>query len=228
MTASLPNAPGGATRETFAALLALGWCVVPCLGPTDGGKRPGLGSNAAWRRLWQRAELWHPARPAYDEVSDGDAWGFLRLRTDALELLGDRPRNVGVNLGEPSGGLADVDLDCEEALELAPRFLGGRDGRPWRTWTFGRASSPRSHWLFVANGAVSEKFRDLKPDGSRDGATICELRATPGGAVGTEIGGNQTVLPGSVHKSGEAVEWTDDGDALEAPLVVDEIGRAHV
>jgi hypothetical protein len=33
------------------------------------------------------------------------------------------PRNLSVLLGEPSGGLVDVDLDCPEAQVLAGRFL---------------------------------------------------------------------------------------------------------
>ena len=31
--------------------------------------------------------------------------------------------NVGLGLGKASGGLADVDLDCPEAVQLASRFL---------------------------------------------------------------------------------------------------------
>src|SRR4051812_6927290 len=52
--------------------------------------------------------------------------------------------NVGVVLGERSGWLVDVDLDCTEALELADIYL------PATGAEFGRASTPRSHRLYVA------------------------------------------------------------------------------
>src|SRR5690606_32784070 len=58
--------------------------------------------------------------------------------------------NVGVRLGEPSGWLVDVDLDCAEAIALAPMFLPP-------TATFGRLSKPRSHWLYIAAGCRTRK-----------------------------------------------------------------------
>ncbi|MEL6894720.1 MAG: bifunctional DNA primase/polymerase [Planctomycetota bacterium] len=42
-------------------------------------------------------------------------WTKLRLEP---EVFPD-PGNIGIILGEPSGWLVDVDLDCEEAIELA-------------------------------------------------------------------------------------------------------------
>lgn len=137
-------------------------------------------------------------------------WEHLRLTDADLEQHFGRAMNVGINLGEPSHGLADVDLDCEEALELATRILPA-------TAIFGRASKPRSHWLFVAEGAITEQFCDLPEVGKPRGATLVELRATPASRAGQGVGGHQTVFPGSVHPSGEAVEWSDR--ALE-PVVV--------
>jgi P4 family phage/plasmid primase-like protien len=88
--------------------------------------------------------------------------------------------NTGVKLGAPSGGLVDVDLDCDEAVALAPAFLPA-------TCTFGRASKRRSHWLYVC--AVKTHRPSRIP---------IELRST----------GLQTVVPPSIHPSGEAIEWT--------------------
>src|SRR5690606_32997876 len=45
--------------------------------------------------------------------------------------------NVGIRLGDPSGGLVDVDLDCAEAIALAPTFLPP-------TATFGRAGPTKT------------------------------------------------------------------------------------
>jgi hypothetical protein len=102
--------------------------------------------------------------------------------------------NVGVRLGEPSGWLVDVDLDSAEAIVLADQVFP-------RTLTFGRASKPRSHRLYTASGAATRQFR------APDGQMIVELRST----------GAQTVLPGSVHESGEPIEWDDERDSVELP-----------
>src|SRR5260370_11419702 len=52
------------------------------------------------------------------------------------------PGNIGVRLGEPSSGLVDLDLDCDEARLLAPAVL------PPTGAIFGRPSAPASHWLY--------------------------------------------------------------------------------
>jgi len=72
----------------------------------------------------------------------GEGWQDQRLELADLprEFFGDR--NIGLLLGGPSGGLADVDLDCNEALALAPAFL------PTTAAIFGRRSKPHSHWLY--------------------------------------------------------------------------------
>jgi hypothetical protein len=120
-------------------------------------------------------------------------WQNFRLKRNDIPYYFREPTNVGVLLGEPSGGLTDVDLDCPEAVELAPAFL------PYAS-TFGRASKRRSHWLYVTD---AEKTLRLQVKGE----TFVELRSN----------GAQTVLPPSVHPSGELVEWGNE--ALETPRV---------
>lgn len=88
--------------------------------------------------------------------------------------------NVGIKLGAPSGGLVDVDLDCDEAVRLAPLFLPP-------TSTFGRASKPASHWIYVC------AIKTHKPARAKT-----EIRST----------GLQTIFPPSIHPSGEHIEWT--------------------
>lgn len=85
--------------------------------------------------------------------------------------------NVGVKLGDPSGGLIDVDLDCDEAVALAPYYLPA-------TWTFGR-DKRTTHYLYVTKGVKTHKP-------ARAGI---ELRSTK----------LQTVVPGSVHESGHEI-----------------------
>jgi len=105
--------------------------------------------------------------------------------------------NIGVQLGVKSGGLTDVDLDCIEAINLAPYFL------PQTAATFGRASKPESHWLFVIDDADPDKSVIRLNDDAKK--TIIELRLG-GGDKGT-----QTVFPGSTHESGERIEWVKAG-----------------
>lgn len=119
-------------------------------------------------------------------------WQRLRLEKSRLGVYFDgKPANLGVLLGEPSGGLKDVDLDCPEGLVLASSFLPPTASR------FGRASKRASHWLYLADPLVStEKFEDA------GGAMLVELRST----------GAQTVFPPSTHPTGEVIAWDEDGE----------------
>jgi hypothetical protein len=118
-----------------------------------------------------------------------EGWEALRLSADELpEHFNGKPQNIGLILGEPSGGLVDVDLDVPEAAKVAGRFL-------LPTLTSGRASNPHSHWWYVAPGARTVKFKDV------DGAVLVEVRST----------GAQTLVAPSVHPSGERIEWHDAG-----------------
>jgi len=102
--------------------------------------------------------------------------------------------NVGIVLGDASG-VVDVDIDDDEALRLADHFL------PKTAMVFGRKSRPRSHSIYkVIDAGALEKFRC--PDTL---AVIVEVRGN----------GHQTVFPGSVHPSGECIEF--DSGRMEAP-----------
>jgi hypothetical protein len=51
-----------------------------------------------------------------------EGWESLRLTPDELpEHFNGRPQNVGLILGQPSGGLVDVDQDAPEAAKIAGR-----------------------------------------------------------------------------------------------------------
>lgn len=124
-----------------------------------------------------------------------DGWQRLRItRETAPHYFNGVPQNIGIILGEPSKGLVDVDIDCPEALALAPYFLPATSGR------FGRASKRASHWLYYSDIPKHLKFED--PNINGPGKTIIELRAN----------GVQTVFPGSVHVSGEDIEFETDAD----------------
>ncbi|HEU4534735.1 MAG TPA: bifunctional DNA primase/polymerase, partial [Polyangiaceae bacterium] len=154
-----------------------------------GGRR----TNAADAAVEYRARGWRPvpigpgAKAPHDPRSGRPLRGWATYELDARGLEAWRARGfgVGVVLGEASGGLADVDLDAPEAVALADAFL------PPTGAAFGRASKPRSHRIFVAEGARTRRF----VDGER--ASLVELRGA----------GAQTVFPPSRHPSGERIVW---------------------
>ncbi len=123
-------------------------------------------------------------------------WQRLRLAEAELPAHFNGRGNIGLLLGEPSGGLVDVDLDCPEARALVAEHL---PSTPAKT---GRLSAPESHWWYIVAGAVSSaRHRDPV-----DKSVIVELRST----------GQQTLVGPSIHPSGELY------DALEAePARVD-------
>ncbi len=98
--------------------------------------------------------------------------------------------NVGVKLGAAPLHLVDLDLDCPEAI-IAAGILAPS------TRTSGRASKPRSHHWFSCPGYESRTFHDVPAQAGTGGRVLLEMRST----------GQQTVIPPSVHESGEAVVW---------------------
>lgn len=115
------------------------------------------------------------------------------------EHFNGKDQNVGIILGQVSGGLSDVDLDCREAVALAPRML------PKTGAVFGRHSKPKSHYLYTVYEPEPKAAIRLEDE---EGSTIIELRL--GGKAGA-----QTVFPGSVHPSGEKIEWVSSGDTAK-------------
>lgn len=115
--------------------------------------------------------------------------------------FGQRPCNVGLLMGPPSGNLVDLDQDDVEWAALAPAFLPETDA------VFGRAGKQGSHRLYRCDPLPrSERFTD--PVSKEEGGlgTIGEVRSNPG---------HLTIFPGSVHSSGEPIEWERDGEPAE-------------
>ena len=114
------------------------------------------------------------------------------------EQFNGNSQNVAVQLGDASGGLADVDLDSMTAIGLAPEFL------PPTGAIFGRRSKPASHQFYVTDLCKSEKAAAIQ---YKDGNTvIVELR------IGGNGKGAATTVPPSMHASGEMVQWVYDGE----------------
>lgn len=136
---------------------------------------------------------WMPLPVPYRSKNPGFT-GWQNFAVDEAELpnhFNGRQQNIGVLLGAASGNLADVDLDCTEAVTLAPHFL------PNTAAVFGRQTRPCSHWLYVA--PIPRKVSFTAPDGTR----LLELLTN----------GQQSIFPGSAHKdTGELVRWYEEGD----------------
>ena len=124
-------------------------------------------------------------------------WQNLDItRDNAHQYFNGADINVGAIMGPRSGGLTDVDLDCIEAVKLAPHFL------PETHSIYGRLGKRKSHWLYTCNdpdAKAGKKWFD------EDKKVIVDLRMGGGGK------GAQSVMPGSTHPSGEKYEWDKDG-----------------
>ncbi len=129
-------------------------------------------------------------------------WERLKLTIDVLDAhFPNRvARNVGILNGAPSGNTVDVDLDADEARVVGPLLL------PQTGWIFGRASAPRSHWIYVVDmdlPTAKDPYEDL------DSTTLLELRGT----------GGLTIYPPSTHKeTGETIAWHMFTEPAQVPL----------
>src|SRR5262249_33437497 len=146
--------------------------------------------------------------------------GWQKLTRDGYDLgamfPAGQPLNVGLLLGEPSGGLIDADLDCPDARAAAVVLL------PETGMVWGRQSAPDSHYGYVVQdppSKASDKFDD--PLRSGKGTRLAELRST----------GGQTVVVPSVypadpedgHPSAEPCVWSAGGDP--SPVVLADLWR---
>jgi uncharacterized protein DUF3987/bifunctional DNA primase/polymerase-like protein len=151
-----------------------------------------------------RSHGWMPIPiPAGSKKPILRGWQNLRLSLSDLTNYFSNGQNVGLLLGKPSNWLCEIDLDCKEAVALAPAFL------PQTARKSGRQESPFSHWWYYVAGLKTCKFQDpmLRESGER--AMILELRST----------GGQTLVPPSIHPSGDLYIWNDEGE----PAVINAI-----
>lgn len=132
--------------------------------------------------------------------------GWERLETTvdlASRYFTDASQNIGLLLGDKYGS-ADVDCDCPEAITTARGLL------PETGLIFGRQSKPFSHYLYRSDPPVrAAQFND-----PLDHKTIIELRGlSSDGSIGL-----QTVVPPSVHESGELTRFEPGFDGLPANI----------
>ena len=104
----------------------------------------------------------------------------------------NRPSNIGIVLGEASDGLVDIDLDCVEALTPASVMLPGTN----LVWPRQQAQ--------ITLAMVCPRSRSFDRI-QRFTYQRCASRIARGW-------GRQTLFPGSIHPSGECIEWDIDGE----------------
>lgn len=119
-----------------------------------------------------------------------EKWQELRIKADEVDEFFVGESNIGILLGEASGGLTDADMDCDEAEYVGSKLLP-------KTLTSGRGSKVRHYW-YTAPGSKSYKFKDV------DGKVIAEIR-----------GDQQTLVPPSRHPSGDLYEWKNEREPRE-------------
>src|SRR5215207_3295019 len=130
--------------------------------------------------------------PASEKNPGRPGWEALRITEEEIPNYWTNGQNVGLLCGEPSGGRVDVDLDADEAMKIAFRFLPA-------TLTSGRKSRPHSHCWYLAPGVDSCDWKDT------DGKKLVELRST----------GRQTLVAPSTHPDGDEYVW-HPGPEMEA------------
>lgn len=165
-----------------------GWVVIPVCKPAQDGCSAGKLHHKR-----DRHGNVHPCKsPGKRPLND--AWQTSTADDFNPDVFNDDV-NVGVVLGENSGWLVDVEFDRPEAAKAADILL------PKTAAVFGRDSSPRSHRLYICPGAETVTY-DIPATIAVDGRRrIVEVRA----------GGHQSVLPPSLHASGERVKWYSVG-----------------
>ena len=128
-------------------------------------------------------------------------WQNIKMRDNLALYFSNSKLAVGAQMGPVSGGLTDVDLDCAEAMKLAPYFL------PETGSVYGRASKPRSHYLYKISDPGPKASTKLNDENR---SCIIELRLGGGGK------GAQSVMPGSLHPSGEVYAWSEDDEPAQS------------
>jgi phage gp37-like protein len=148
----------------------------------------------------------------------GKRWQEHALITKADEVAGRlKGHNVGVMLGPKSNGLVDLDLDCPEAIIVAPLLL------PPTKAIFGRASKRASHRLYYSQdfaeiaGKGALQFQDPDPKLLGQEASAAGKKLEKAMLLEARCGGGgkavQTIFPPSRHvDTGELIAWENGFD----------------
>lgn len=126
---------------------------------------------------------------------NGYKWGDKQLTKEELKNI-PPTSNIGMILGERSGGIVDFDFDRQEAQYLIPHIA-------LKLKFFGRTSSRYAHGMAMCKDAGQTiQYGLSKKEGALLGISegklmILELRSS----------GSYTMIPPSIHPSGEPLCW---------------------
>lgn len=153
------------------------------------------------------------------------ASGWEKFSTDRfdstdefIDVFGDN--YIALLLGDPSGGLVDIDLDCPEAVRL------GSMAMPSTASSVSRGQEvPTHYWFRVLDGITTTKYVDpvqereqakarARGEESEDRSVILEIRST----------GGQTLVEPSLHPTGKEYKWISPLDNL-AEITSEELKR---
>jgi P4 family phage/plasmid primase-like protien len=126
-----------------------------------------------------------------------DEWQKEHWTPEDVHDLWDDGQDIGVLWGEPSGGLVDIDCDWTEATIAARGIVPRRR-------TFGRPGSPESHHVVRIVGELPKTKRYGLP-GKGEEKRVVELLST----------GTQSLVPPSLHESGERRRWYGKDKPIE-------------
>jgi hypothetical protein len=133
-----------------------------------------------------------------------EGWQRLEMTVEAApQYFHAQAQNIGVLLGDRYGN-TDVDCDCPEAITAARELL------PETGVIFGRQSKSFSHYFYRSDPPVrTQQFHD-----PLDHVMLVELRGlSSDGSIGL-----QTIVPPSVHETGEAVRFEPGFDGVPANI----------
>lgn len=160
--------------------------------------------NTAWR-LKERG--FAPVPIPYKSKNPGfEGWPSYRM-SEPEDFPNERS-NIGVILGQPSGGLVVPDLDDEIAVALASQYL------PPTGMIAGRKNGGKTHYFYRV--AVEFKKREFKH------------RATEQKFIEILGDGQQVVVGPSVHPSGDIYDNLEGEPAeIDADELIDAVGRLY-
>ncbi len=130
---------------------------------------------------------------------------------ETIDVVSKTSDNLGIHL---FGRMIDVDIDADNPylMEALDYFL------PDTPHIWGRKSRPRTHRLYELNDVTEfdpSHFRFLEKIQKRDDLKL-EVRG------GKQASGRYSILPGSLHPSGEAYEWQSATAARVTPVLVNQ------
>lgn len=181
--------------------------------PLHWQSRTAIRATAAWmEKANYKAIQVQPRGKA--PVHDGWSHTDVDKKTGALvdnyvpptvESWANNNYNIGIITGPKRGGPVDIDIDDTTcATAYAEAFL------PRTEAIFGRPSKQRAHRLYRVEEPELAKTAFLDPVTKE---TIIEFRAD----------GHQTVMPGSIHVSGELIMWSETKDPQVAHVRAEDL-----